>query len=167
MARRIAHHYRCGIKVRVPPGCLTRTEACEILKVGYGRFRGLSTRPRFIRHPMPPGPHCHRIAFVPVPLAEFLRLTLPWDDGGPVPVGAIAEAEQADTIEAALFANWATERNVLRCARLMREGGRRSEARALRLRAATLREIREGMIRVIIEFVEERMPVYIAGQPRD
>ncbi len=160
MARRIAHRYRCGITVRVPDGCLTRIEACEKLKVGYWRFRGLSTRPRLIRHPMPRGPHCHKIAYVPDPLVEFLRLMLPWDDGGPVPDGAIDEAQQADTIEARLFANWAIERNARRLARLLRGLRGRNEARALRAHAAILRQRRQRMIGTIIELVEERMPEY-------
>jgi hypothetical protein len=60
-------------------------------------------------------------------------------------------------MEGALFAKWAIERNAFRCARLMRAVGRRSEARALRLHAAALGEVREGMLPTIIEFVEERM----------
>jgi hypothetical protein len=86
---------------------------------------------------MPRGPHCHRIAYVPVPLAEFLRLTLPYEDGGPVPVGAIVEAERAYTVEGALFIFWAIKRNALCLARLLREVGLLSEAWALRLRTAT------------------------------
>jgi hypothetical protein len=139
MARRIAHRYRCGITVRVPEGCLTRTEACEILKVGYWRFRGLSTRPRFIRHPMPRGPHCHRVAYVPIPLAKYLKRKLSYDYDGAIPIGAIDEAEQENTIEGVLFAKWAIERNARCAARLLREVGLRSQARALRYQPTSAR----------------------------
>ena len=156
--QRVAHRFQCGVTIRAPAGCMTRTEACALLKVGPHRFRGLIIKVRHVHHRMYDGPHCHRIAYVPLPLAEFLRLRLPWDDGGPVPVGAIAEAEHADTIEAKLFVSWAIERNARCCARLLCEVGRRSEAWALRPSAAACREFREGLVRAIIESVEEQMP---------
>lgn len=158
MAHRIADRYRCGITVRIPLGCMTRTEACEKLKVGYWRFRGLSTKPRVIRHPMPRGPHCHRIALVPEPLAEFLARRLPYEKGAAIPYAAITEAFQADTIGARLFANWAVEHNARIIAGLSRDVGMRAQATSLQRRAAIVRQARERMVKAIIAVVETRIP---------
>jgi len=70
----------------------------------------------------------------------------------------IVEALQADTMEDVLFAKWAFERNARVLGNAFREVGRRSEAGTLLLREAVLREMRVRLLRVIIEFVEERMP---------
>ena len=130
-----------------------------MLKVGAHRIRGLTTKARHIHHRMDDGPHCHRIAYVPVPLFHFFAMTLPYESGA-VPDGAIAEALATDTIEGALFAKWATERNARCCARLLREVGQRSEARAFQRRAADLRHFRKDAVKVIIGVFEERMPGY-------
>ncbi len=139
--------------------CLTRTEACERLKVGYWRFRGLSTRPRVIRHSMPRGPHRHRIAYVPIDLARFLALTLTYGEGA-VPKEAIEESEQRGDIAEEIFVVWATERNLRRLASLYREVGLRAKVSRLLDAANRLRECRERMVKIIIGLVEERMPDY-------
>jgi hypothetical protein len=157
--QRVAHRFRCGVKIRAPRGCLTRTEACALLKIGAHRLRGLATKPRHVRHRMYDGPHCHPVTYVPVPLFKYLAWKLPYD-GGPVHAGAIAEAQQADTPEARLFAMWALERNARCVARLTEEVGGRNAARELRELAAALREDRQCMIQAILEVVEERMPEY-------
>jgi len=78
--RRAADQWGATLAVCFPS--LTR----ERLKVGYWRFRGRSTRPRFIRHPMPQGPHCHRIAYVPVPLGKYLKRKLPSNPAAQFPI---------------------------------------------------------------------------------
>jgi hypothetical protein len=73
------------------------------------------------------------------PARKISKRKLSYDYNGAIPIGAIDEAEQENTIEGVLFAKWAIERNARCAARLLREVGLRSQARALRYQPTSAR----------------------------
>jgi hypothetical protein len=116
-----ARRWKCGVTPKTPKGTLLSRDAMKLLGLPLHLARQIWTPGRKLYHRLDDCHHVHHLSYIPIPLARYMAMTLPYrGKGGALPVvpfPVIDEAEDRGQLPDKLFIMWAIERNAraLRC----------------------------------------------------